>query len=204
MTGAQIITKFESLVGDSLDADLELQILNDAKDAIENERPWEMLKKTQTAAATTSAIPLPIDYRETLALYVGTIPYYQIPFEQKTLFQNSGLHWYLDMANSNLYLLGSNLTGTVTHVYRRQTDDIATGTSPVWPARFHSIIPLKMAEIFFAIDQGERVLTWDKEMAIQAEMIRRRMVDWDARLQRMAIENKAYRNEGIEVDLGTM
>jgi len=205
MTGQEIITMFEGLIDDTLDADLELQLLNNAKDKIEGERDWEFLKKLDSSkSATSSAIDLPTDYVRTLNIFVDTTRYHQIPMEQKPVFVNSALRWYLDSANNHFYLLGSNPTGTVNHYYIYQTPDITTGTSPVWPAKFHKLLAFEMAELYFAIDQGERGFSWDDKFAVQKELLRRSMIGWDAQLQRRANENCMPQDYEAEYDLGSM
>lgn len=190
MTGAQIITMFETLIDDTLDSDLEYQLLNQAKNQIEDERDWSMLKKCDSSqSATTSAITLPADYRRTIALYVNNQPYMQIPFEQKNLMAYSALSWYLDFANGTYYLLGSNLSGTVYHYYIKTTSDVESATSPVWPSRFHPLIAYDMAEMWWQIDQGDRSRSWDDKWAVKKELLRRSMVDWDTSLQKRAVEN---------------
>jgi len=189
MTGAEIKTFFEGLIDDTLDDTLTYQIMNKAKDIIEGMRDWEMLKKMDAShAASTSAIPLPIDYLRTIAMFVGNVPIYQIPFEQYPLFANSSLRWYLYFGNSSFRLIGPP-TGTVSHVYIKQTDEITSTTSPVWPAKFHKLLGLQMATEYFAIDQGERSMTWDDRWTVQKNMLLDSMIDWDVSLQKRAVEN---------------
>lgn len=195
---------FEALVEDSIDSDLAYQLMNNAKDKIEDERDWSFLKKLDTDAATSSAIPLPADYKRTISLYVGTQPYLQILFEQKQLFQNSALRWYLDFANSNYYIIGSNVSGTIYHNYIYQTSDISALTSPVWPSRFHKLLAFEMAILYFAVDQGDRGRSWDDKWNVQYQLLHNSMVDWDIALQKRAVENAVPFDFEPEVDVGLM
>ena len=204
MTGTELITLLESFVDDELDQDTALALLNNAKDKLESERDWSFLKTSSSSSATTAAITLPSNYSRTIAIYVGTTPYLQIPFEQQRLFVGSGGHWYLDLASNALYLTGSNLSGTMYHYYIKKTDDLTTSTEPVWPSRFHKLLAFDAAELYYAVDGGDRGRSWDDKFALQRELIRRSMVDWDVRLQARAYENQLPDAMDYEVPLSLM
>ena len=70
MTGSAIISLFESLINDTQDADLELTLLNNAKDKIESMRSWRMLLKLDSSLSTakgedyTTQRTLPIGFKD--------------------------------------------------------------------------------------------------------------------------------------------
>ncbi len=205
MTGTELKTMFEELVDDTLDEDLTYQIMNQAKDEIEAEREWEMLKKLDSSqTASTSEKTLPTDFLSPIILYIGNQPQYQVPFEQQHLFSNTSLRWVLKMATGKYQLLGSPTSGTLNFYYIYQTDDLTSGTSPVWPAKFHKLIPFKMAELYYAIDQGEKGLSWDDKWEKQYKMIHSLMVNWDANLKKRAVENAASTTDDVSIQLGDM
>src|SRR3990167_5494407 len=155
LTGTEMIAKFRDMVGgDALDSTLELQLVNDAKEEIEEEIQPEILKKRDTSQSTTSgqtyttSIALPADFFLPYDfIIVGTTKVWQIPFDRQVEFRDIGGYFWIDHANSVYYLTGTQGSAqTITFIYWRKTDDIAAGTSPVWPSRFHPIIPLKMAK----------------------------------------------------------
>lgn len=199
MTGTEIKTLFETLVDDStVDSTTAFQLMNIAKNEVEAERPWEMLKAVDTASSTASgdtyatAKSLPTDFGTSLELYVGddTIPYMQIPFDQKEKFKNIDRRWFIDMANSNFHLCGTQTeTKTLRLFYIKATDDIAAGTSPVWPTRFHGIIAYKMAELFYALEAGEKGRSWDDRWSRNYQMLKDQMIYWDANLKIDAAQN---------------
>uniref|UniRef100_A0A6H1ZCZ2 Tail tubular protein n=1 Tax=viral metagenome TaxID=1070528 RepID=A0A6H1ZCZ2_9ZZZZ len=204
MTGTEIITMFRNLIDDSLDSDFELQLLNGARRKVEGERDWEFLKKEDSSkSATNSAIDLPSDYMRTLALYVNNEKYMQIPFEQKRLFVNSSMRWYLDMANSQYYILGANLSGMVNHFYIYDPDEVTASTEPVWPCA-HELIAYEMAEQYFAIDQGDKNYTWDDRMVMQKSLYHNQLVNWQTQITRRSVENAVPDDYGAEYDLGSM
>jgi len=196
MTGQQIINKFHNYVSDELDSDFELQLVNDAKNAIESELMLEITKKLNSSGSTTAgqtyttARSLPADFYLPLVIYVGTTPYYPVPFErQQEYYGVSGYYW-IDMANSNYYLSGTQgAANTIYFYYQYATTDLTVSTSPVYPTRFHSIIPLEMARIYWQIDQGEKNRAWTLEYQADYTRWKRLMQDWDARLKLNAINN---------------
>lgn len=206
MTGQEIIDRFETFVEDSLDQDAALLLMNNAKNDIESEREWEMLKKLDSSSsATSSAITLPTDFNRPIdgTIYVGTQPYVQIPFEQQRLQSQAALRWYLDLRNNCYYLLGPSLSGTVYFPYIYQTNDLTISTSPVWPSRFHPLLAFKMAELFYSIDQGERGRSWDDKWAIQYRILKNSMIDWDVKLQRQSLEYATPLDVGLDIPLSS-
>lgn len=203
MLGSDILTFFQNIVDDTIDTTVAYQLMNNAKNKIEGERDWEMLKKVDSSlSASNAALALPTDYDHTVNLYVNTTPYIQVSFDQKFLFQNAALRWYLDMANSNFYILGSNISGTVNHVYIKTTPDITSSTSPVWPNKFHLLLAFEMAIIYFAIDQGLKVFSWETDWAAQYQTLKNSMIDWDVKLQKRAVENLVPADYDIPIDIG--
>jgi hypothetical protein len=192
MNGTQLRTFLHSLIdGDELDEDFELDLLNGAKEEIESERDWEFLKKLDSSkTSTTSAIDLPTDFYTPIKIYVGndTQPYYQIPFEQSRIFNGSSRGFYLDQANSKYYLLTPE-TGTVYFYYIYATPDITSSTSPTFPERFHKLLAYEAAKNFYMADQSERQFNWSPELEAKYQRLKARMVMWDSRLKKRAVEN---------------
>jgi hypothetical protein len=199
MTGQNIIDKFTNLVSDSLDADFALQLVNDAKNAIETELELEITKKLNSSSSTTAgqtsttAITLPSDFFTPLTIYIGTTPYTPIPFEHQQFFKDEAQRYWIDHANNHYRLTGTQGSAqTIYFFYQYATTDLTTTTSPVWPTRFHSLIPLEMARQHWQIDQGERSRSWDDKF--QADYLRAKnlMIQWDQKLKLAAIDSSAY------------
>jgi hypothetical protein len=170
MTGQQIIDKFHNYVSDSLDTDFELQLANDAKNAIESELQLEITKKLNSSGSVsagqtyTTSRALPSDFYLPLPIYLGTTPLYPIPFERQQEYQSTSGYYWIDLANDVYYLSGTQgSSGTIYFYYQYETPDLTLLTSPVYPSRFHSIIPLEMARIYWQIDQGEKNRAWTIE-----------------------------------------
>jgi len=206
MTGQQILDKFENYTGDSLDPDFTLQLANDAMHEIEEDVRPEGLKKVDTSRSTavdqtyTTAIPLPTDFfLPAKFIYVGTERYYQVPLERALEYRDSNGFYYVDTANGEYHLCGRQTSvQTITFPYFYATADLTLNTSPVWPTQFHSLIPLRMAEMYFAIDGGERGRSWDDKYARLYQQRLNRFRDYDAKLKLAGMGNSSamYGDEG--------
>ena len=205
MTGADIVTMYQTMVRDTMDSVLEYQLLNVAKDRIEEERDWAFLKKLDASQTASSALnTFPTDYSRTLKMCVNNQEYLEIPFEEQKVYANSGLRWYSDLAAGGFYLLGSNLSGTINHFYARFTDPIISTTSPVWPARFHALIAFEMAADYFTVDQGDRARSWDDKYEIKYQQLRNAMISWNAALKRRSDENTNMYDPDADFPLSMM
>ena len=198
MNGQAIIDKFELLIGDSLDPDFSLQLVNDAKNSIETELQLEITKKLNSSGATvagqtyTTSESLPSDFLSPLAIRVGTQRVYPIPFEGQIDYRDINGYYWIDLANDVYYLTGTQgSANTIYFFYQRETDDLTVSTSPVWPTRFHSLIPYEMARKYFAIDAGEKGRSWLPEMQAFYMELKRQIIDWDSKLKLNGMDNSA-------------
>ena len=178
MTAAEIITVFEGLVDDSLGQESALALLNAKKDEIEDSRDWSFLMAVQSASGPSFS--LPADYKRTVALHVGGLPFSPVPFERRAEFQSGG-----------------SPSGSVVHTYQVQTDEIAISGSPVWPERFHKLLAFAMAADFYAVDQEERGRSWDDKWTGSAERMLRAMKDWDIAKYRRSAEAQSPLPSGL-------
>ncbi len=207
MTGQSLKEFVEELVDDSLTDEAFLALVNNAKVKLEDEggRDWQILQLFETQSASNAAKTLPTGYIRTKQMYVNNQPYTQIPFSQKPLFANSALRWYLDIRNGLYYLLGTNITGTINHCYLKVTDDITLADEiATWPSRFHRVFGFEAAKLFYAIDQQDRVRSWDDKWNVEYQLLKNAMIDWDAALERRANENAMPPDFDAEVDLSNM
>lgn len=199
LTGRNIIDLANSLLDESgrIDDDLGLTLANLIKDVIEGERQWEILKKRDTSLTVT-----PSDTWETAKSLSGLGDFlsdrsivlgnadkssfakiYPIGFEQRELFKDSN-RYCIDYGNSQLYILGTRSeTYTIYLYYIYQTDDLTLTTSPVWPMKFHKLIPLLMAELHAAgVDYDEIEVKKALEHNKQASALFAMMVSWNTKL----------------------
>jgi hypothetical protein len=196
MTGSQIVTKFRNYVNDSLEGDFEYQLLNDAKNEIEQLVTWEVLKymdSTQTVnsgdtISTTHA--LPSNFNAPIALFVGSDyqPYNLISFEDQRLYRDFTRGWIINAASSTYALTGTaGVTNTIYLVHTKYSDDIAAGTSwSAFPARFHDILPIYMAKIYYTANAGEKGRAWDDRLEKMYTDMLKQMQMWDFNLKNRA------------------
>lgn len=191
MNGATIITKFTNMVDDVLDSDFAYQLLNDAKDEIEGMRTWVQLHRDQqytvaSGYAYTSALgTLPTRFALPITMIQedGTLPYHKIDFTDFAQKKNNPTGYFLDLGNGNVHLSGSSHSAKTMHFFHTvYSADITSSTSWTFPDRFHQIIPLKMAELYYPSDAGERGRSWDDKWATQYRTIMQRMELWDDQL----------------------
>lgn len=208
MTGAQIKQLTEDILdGIQLDDDFFYQLLNIAKVNLEEKRVWQYLKKLNSSnTGTTSAITLPSDFSHDYKVLVGTTEYYPIDFEEQHLFEGISHRYYIDLANSQYYLKGSPRPDTIYFYYKRFTDDIASGTSPVFPARFHPLLAFYVAGYYQAgIDSDDIFARMSPENKIAAGTLERAMLGWDTELKLRSQNGRVgVSNSQSEIDLGNM
>ena len=208
MTGAELITMFNSLVDDDIDSTLAYQLLNNARIKIEGERPWQMLKKrdatntADTGGTWETAYSLPSDYNDPINIIVGTLEYTPIPFEQAVFYKDNGRYYYIDEANSNFHICGSPGTAeTIYFNYIYTPTDVTSTTSPVWPARYHPLIAFEMAVLFTeGVDADEVSKTMSTGFLRARQDLHDQMEKWDARLTNRAMNNSTGRSGYFDSD----
>ena len=192
MTGAETITKFRNMVDDELDADYEYQLLNDAKDELEAMLAWEQLKYEQSYSVAagysylTALGTLPTRFALDSKMVEDTsyIPYDKYDFEDRDARANAAFGYFFDLAGGNIYLTGQvHSSKTMYFYFTKYSADITSGTSWAFPSRFHTAIPYKMAELYYASDAGERGRSWDDKWSEQFERILTRMTLWNDQLK---------------------
>lgn len=200
MIGSEFIEKFQNMVDDSLDTDFMYQLLNDAKDELEAEREWEQLKYETSYSVTSgysytsalSTLPtrflLPLEVTES----GSNAPYDKFDFTDHYGKQFASYGYFIDLAGGNFHLTGVNHgSKTVYFSYTAGSADIDSSGTWAFPSRFHQILPLKMAQLYYAADAGERGRSWDDKWQAQYDYILGRMFVWDDKLK---LTNRRPRN----------
>lgn len=214
LTGAEIKTLTESILDDTVDDVLFYQLLNVAKDTLEDERAWAYLKKldaTKTAEQGrdyTTSIALPSDWRRTYKLMVGKdYKYMQVPFDEQHLWRFNGNRFCVDVANESYYLLGTvGASDTIYHYYIKQTDVLDADTAPSMPARFHTILAFIVAGyVMMGVDADDIFARMSPENKIMAQTIKASMIAWDTQLQMDSQNNSIQVDEApVGIDVGLM
>jgi hypothetical protein len=195
MTGQQLIDKFEFLVDDTTtDSTRVLELINAGYKAICSRRVWNFLLSTDTSntiASGTTSYSLPSDFLLPVALrvYDSTNDIYDdwavVPFRNRRDHYNSTGYAVIDKKNSNVLLTADpadSLFGdTIELDYTYLPADLATGTEPVLPDAFHSILAYEAAKNFFYAEQSDRVSEggFDAKMAAEYNRLYSAMIDYD-------------------------
>jgi len=200
MTRAEIITKFRNYVEDSLDEDLEIQLVNDAMNEIEDTRLWEKLKKETTynvsAGTFSTAIgTLPTRFARDVRVVEsdGNYDYVKVAFDDLISKKNEPFGYFIDLNAGNLHLAGENYSAKTIYFYYTEYSADLSSDSSEWqfPARFHNAIPLKMAELYYAVDAGEKARSWDDRWSLYYQRVIAQMEAWDDSLK--AKNRRPYR-----------
>ncbi len=203
-TKAQIIKRFELYIDDT--TELSTQEESDLFDKIYNEvcsdRPWQFLL-TEYTGVTSSSVPyiaLPDDFgflsannnytdqsypAERPVVFVGTNfdPYKVVSFSDRRQYRNNNNVAYIDIGNSQLVFTKQPTSSvTVEYDYFKTPTALATGESPIFPARFHDVIYHLMCADDFIVQQSDKARSYREENLQRASDYMSNMRYWDAQL----------------------
>lgn len=192
MTGAQIITKLENMTQDVLDEDFAVQLMNDAKDEVEAMSVWEQLKKSTSYSVSAGyvytsvlgALPTRFALDRHMIEDNSVVEYSKVEQDDLTEQQFNPLGYFIDLSAGNIHLSGTNHgSKTMKFYYSEFSPTLTTANSWSFPERFHSILVLKMAELYYLSDAGEKSRSWSPEWAAQFERKLRQMELWNDSLK---------------------
>lgn len=203
-TTTQIIAFAESLIGETLDADLAINLANHAKDLIESDRPWLFLIKEDSSKTFGSgetyltAKDLPTDFLEDYKVFLGDATlssfqqYFAIPFYLRRKYNDTDSKYYIDHSNKKIHICGKvDKTYTIYLYYIYQTPELDLITeNSFWPIKFRKLISYTMAEIYqLGIDADDIVARQAVEHNKQAKLLLDAMIQYDARLRLKTMNN---------------
>ena len=214
MTGSEIKTFTESVLdGQTIDDTFFYQLLNVAKNKLEEQRVWQYLKKldsSNTASSGnnyTTGYTLPTDFSQDYKLLVGMdTEYIPVDFEEQHLYRNIAHRYYVDIGGDKLYLLGNTVANTIYLYYKKTTDDITSGTSPVFPSRFHGLLGFYVASYYqMGIDSDDLFARMGPINRSAAVELQRGMESWDTSLKFRSQDNRiGVSNEVPDIKIGDM
>lgn len=154
MDGATLKTFVEEgLDAGSINETAFYQKLNAMKTLLEEERNWKILEtddSLQTASSGDTFLSmktLPSTFGNDIALFVvdgnnNPVVYYPIPFRKRYEYKDASRRYYIDLKNGQFALTGKLPTGytTIHLIYRAASADITSGSSWVFPSRFHALL----------------------------------------------------------------
>ena len=197
MTGTEILALFEDIIDDSWDEDSAFLLMDSAKVAVEEDRPWEFLKTEDSSKSRAvgdtfaSTKALPTNFGRDYKMYVGDslIEYFPVPFEERRRYRNLSRRYYIDMVNLVMGFCGVAASAETIYLQYLKTTTTLTSANKAltiltWPTRFHPYLAFKMAEIYFAgIDADDITARMSPKHAQTAKMMYSAMVRWDTALK---------------------
>lgn len=209
MICSAIIAKFEELVDDTteLSTAQELALLNKVYQKICDNRPWEFLKKEASGTmATTTTIAVPSDFayfvenqnstdnseaasfnaKPTGILINGTKWLQLVNWSDRRQYANADGYVYYDALNNTLTTTYAQPSGaTYSFDYKSVPAALLIGGTPVFPARYHEMIPHAMVVEDMGIQLFDKSRSYANENQVQFNSFFSDMCMWNANLQNM-------------------
>lgn len=205
-TGEQLYTFMTHLNGDvPLDQDLASTLISTAKAVIEEERPWCVLRKTntsltvassdtwQTAKSLSGITDFSAFYGDSpIKLFDGNnrVQYYrQVPWERRLEFKDVSYTFVHDQNSGNIYFNGTPpYAGTLYIDYiSTQAEIDVTSSSAVWtlfPARFLPVLGFYAVGIYKgAVDYDSITKNMLPEHRSTLMALKSAMIAWDDKRQ---------------------
>jgi hypothetical protein len=210
MTGAELKTFCqESLDMDELSDTVFFQLANVAKTKIEEERNWKILEtddNSQTASIGDTFLTtktLPSNFGNDIGLFVTNsnnqpIEYAPIPYKERYQYKDASRRYWIDIANETFGLTGKLPSGftTIHLIYRKVSTDIASGTSWVFPSRFHAIIGFLISEMYKGGGDYDEISAREAlQNRADASVLYQALIDWDTAI-RLKEMNEMYDRQG--------
>lgn len=206
-TAQELITKFELQVDDTteLSSSEELALLNKIYTDICSAMAWEFLKKAHTATTSTTVpyIDLPSGFQYITVnsnytssayeanrpvVFVGTsfTPYQVVSFSDRRQYRNQDGYCYVDIVNNRLYFtLQPTSAQSVEFDYAYLPEALTLTDSPVFPARFHDMIPYAMAVEDTIIQQSDKAKSYKSDNEKKYKDSMDDMAYWNSQLIQM-------------------
>lgn len=223
-TASEILDFFYSLISFTYGEERALNLMNIAEAMLRRERDWEMLKVLDTSTTASSGdtylsmktLPTnPAFDRSVGKLYVGTVLYTQIPFEQRILYRDHPHRFYIDIRNSQFALTGTqgaSATINLPYLYRPfplVKSGAVAGTSissPEWiPADLRAVLAFKMAHVLQAnIESDEVAHRMSQNQLAEMNMLLDALRDWDAQLKLNAMGGQVGYDAAVADDISPL
>ena len=206
MTGDAIRTMFGEIVDDEMDDTQFYIFLNAAKNKIENSRDWNFNRAFDNSLTvlstdtylTAKALPTTFLSPRKLFFHGDRSPLVLIGFEEREIYKDTYKRWYIDWVNRTFSICGAtgSVGKTIDIFFRRQTPDIAAGTSPVWPDAFHPLLGFEMADMWQSTSDNDAenvALKASRESNRVANNLLKSMIAWDAQIKTLEYNEKNSR-----------
>lgn len=200
MTPNEIQSLYEDLIDDTnLSQSTVFNFFNNSFNAIWVKRPWEIAKKsddTKSTAVGVTTVALPTDFLSPLPIYIGDTEILPIKREDRRLFKDSNLRYYVDWQTSTIKLTYSPTSAETIYwdyIYEPanaftvalENTDVET-TIPGFKKAFHPLVAYEAAKMFYYQEVGSKNDSWTAEMEGEYQRLYQLMATWDANLKSAA------------------
>lgn len=203
MIGSELKTFVESLIDDTIEETLFYSLLNIAKDRLEDEIEWEILKTWDKSVAWNPGDSylteknLPSNFRSMYAdgvIYLGEDnPYFSVPYKDIYKYRNSANKYSIDYKNNKLHIIGAEAISCSIYIpYLETTADITETTEWSFPSRFHKILGLRVAAYYTSgVDADDLYARMSPAHRLAAQELENGLKKWNTRLALMAMDNSS-------------
>lgn len=198
----------ENIIDDVLDEDFFIDLVNMSITELTYDRAWQVLisfDSSQSSGASDTYLSmksLPTDFSYPLdKINVGVDRVHkQVPFIDRYKYKNNSGFFYIDYANNQFAVIGSaNTTQTIYFPYVKTTtavtavtEDLDTAAIYPFPSFAQKLLGLMIAGFYTGgVDYDDIYARMSPQQQKQAEMIRRRLVDWDTKLALASMDGSA-------------
>lgn len=228
MNGSTLDTLIDEVNGGaSIGATLKFQLANLAKAAIEQRRPWMVLRKTDTSKTVTTSntwqTAINLSTIANFSRFYGDDPiqlfdgnnrverFRQVPFNMRLSYKDTSHTFVYDEANKLLYLNGTvPFAGTLYIDHLISSPDITSASDPVWvfPSWSHALLAFFAVAIHKGgVDYDDINMRMAPENRATAELLIKQLEGWDNELQLASVANtdpyegsSGYRSGAININ----
>ncbi len=175
MTRDELYNLVNKIVSDTIDSDAFDALLDTAQEYFEGQRPWMVLRKSESsqlvlpASNIFTAYNLPTDFNRWYEEYPvqlvlanapqSVYPLREVPIARKFIEQFNPWKFFCDYSTNKIYLCGAQITGLTIHQFyisepvRISANSVVNGSvvypnSWVFPERYHKILAWIIAAFY--------------------------------------------------------
>jgi hypothetical protein len=203
MLGSELKTFVESLIDDTIEETLFLTLLNVAKDWVEEQVEWEMLKTWDRSLTYSpgytylTELSLPTGFRSLYGdgiIYLGEDnPYSGVPFGDLYRYRQYGNRYTINYLTNKLHILGSeSVSYTINIPYLKTTEELTLTNSWAFPARFHKLLGFRVAGYYTSgVDADDIYARMSPAHRVAAQEIYESMKKWNTRIILISMGNSS-------------
>ena len=183
MLGSELVTLLEGFVDDTVNESLAIALFNSIKENIETERTWNYLMKSVDYTVTANTAfqdDLPTDFSAVVKVVDENGAELLLTSKDMQAYGGSDKYYIWD---DDIFLnFNYGKDTTITLYYKKASDIITTDTDVDFPSRWINILAYYGSAQYFALDAGEKSMSWDDRWYKIADDLKKAMIRWDNNL----------------------